>query len=243
MGNDPLSILYRDEHYIAINKPPGLLVHRSGIDAKETRFAVQQLRDQIGQRVYPVHRIDKPTSGLLLFALDEIALVEMKRLLVERQVSKRYQAIVRGFAPDQGTIDHPLRKLLDRGPKAKSDEAQDALTRFQTRSRIEQSFPSGRYQTTRYSHVELFPKSGRRHQLRRHMSHIDCPIIGDTKHGDTRQNHAFLVHFGFCRMFLHATQLSFEHPISPQAVRIDAPLWPDFEKALNATGLATRSAT
>lgn len=232
-----LPILYQDDHYIAINKPPALLVHRTGIDARETRFAMQLLRDQIGQRVFPVHRLDKPTSGLLLFALDEIALVEMKRLFEERQVAKRYQAITRGFAPDDGAIEHPLRKLLERGPKAKSDEAQEAITQFQTLSRIELPFPSGRYETTRYSHVELFPQTGRRHQLRRHMSHIDCPIIGDTKHGDSRQNKAFLDRFGFCRLFLHATQLSFEQPITRKAIRIDAPLWPDFKNALEVTKL------
>ncbi|MDE0767947.1 MAG: pseudouridine synthase [Opitutaceae bacterium] len=232
-----LPVLYQDDHYIAINKPPGLLVHRSGIDAKETRFAVQLLRDQIGRRVSPVHRLDKPTSGVLLFAYDEVALAKMKRRFEERQVAKRYQAITRGFAPDQGTIDHPLRKLLEHGPKRKSDEAQEALTLFKTLSRIEHPFPSGRYETTRYSHVELFPKTGRRHQLRRHMNHINCPIIGDTKHGDIRQNHAFLEHFGFCRMFLHATQLTFDQPITGESIRIDAPLWPDFEQALKTAKL------
>lgn len=236
---DSLPILYQDDHYIAINKPPGLIVHRSGIDAKETRFAIQLLRDQIGRRVYPVHRLDKPTSGVLLFAIDEIALVEMKRQFEGRQVDKRYQAITRGFTPDNGTIDHPLRKMLDRGPKAKSDEAQEAQTQYETLSRIEHAFPTGRYDTTRYSHVELFPRTGRRHQLRRHMSHIDCPIIGDTKHGDTRQNHAFLEHFGFCRMFLHATQLTFEHPITHKPLSINAPLWPDFQQALETTKLAS----
>ncbi|MGK0240929.1 MAG: tRNA pseudouridine65 synthase [Candidatus Pelagisphaera sp.] len=234
---DLLPVLYQDDHYIAINKPPGLLVHRSGIDAKETRFAIQLLRDQIGRRVSPVHRLDKPTSGVLLFAYDEAPLAKMKRLFEECQVSKRYQAITRGFAPNEGTIDHPLRKLLDHGPKRKSDEAQEALTQFKTLSKTEHPFPSGKYETTRYSHVELFPKTGRRHQLRRHMNHINCPIIGDTKHGDIRQNHAFHERFGFCRMFLHATQLTFEQPITGEPIRIDAPLWPDFQQALVATKL------
>ena len=241
IDDNPLPILYQDDHYIAINKPPGLLVHRTGIDAGETRFAVQLLRAQIGRRVSPVHRLDKPTSGLLLFAFDDIALVEMQRLFEARQVAKRYQAITRGFTPDEGSIDRPLRKLLDRGPKAKSDEAQEALTQFHTLSQVELPFPSGPYDATRYSHIELFPETGRRHQLRRHLSHINCPIIGDTKHGDTHQNRSFLERFGFCRMFLHATQLSFEQPITRKAVSIDAPLWLDFEQALEATGLASPS--
>ena len=233
----PLPILYRDDHYIAINKPPGLIVHRSEIDAQETRFAMQLLRDQIGQRVFPIHRLDKPTSGALLFATNEEAMIRTKALFEAKRVEKRYEAIVRGFAPESGQIDHPLRKLLDRGPKKKSDEAQEASTSYRALSQIELPFPSGRFETTRYSRVALAPSTGRRHQLRRHMAHINCPIIGDTRHGDTKQNQSFRERFGFCRLFLHATDLSFEHPISQEAIRVEAPLWPDFQKALELTEL------
>ena len=240
-NDQPLPILYRDDHYIAISKPPGLLVHRSAIDAQETRFAMQLLRDQIGQRVYPVHRLDKPTSGILLFATDEAAMIRAKMLFEEKRVEKGYDAIVRGFAPDSGTIEHALRKLLDRGPKGKSDESQEALTEFETVSRVELPFPTGNFNTTRYSYVRLFPKTGRRHQLRRHMAHIACPIIGDTRHGDIKQNRSFRERFGFCRLFLHARKLSFAHPIDEKTVRIEAPFWPDIEDALERTGLAPGS--
>lgn len=234
-----LSILHRDDQYIAINKPPGLLVHRSEIDAQESRFAMQLLRDQIGQRVFPVHRLDKPTSGTLLFATSEDAMIRAKNLFESKRVDKRYEAIVRGYAPDSGQIDYALRKLLDRGPKKKSDLTQDASTTFRRLSAIELPFPSGNFETTRYSRVELAPSTGRRHQLRRHMAHINCPIIGDTRHGDTKQNRSFRDRFGFCRLFLHATNLSFENPISKEAIQIEAPLWPDYQKALELAGLVS----
>jgi len=103
-----LTILFRDPHLIAIDKPAGLLVHRSAIDRRETRFALQLLRDQIGQRVYPVHRMDKPTSGVLLFALHVDAARRMTALFTERRVHKTYLAVVRGHTPVADVIDYPL---------------------------------------------------------------------------------------------------------------------------------------
>lgn len=235
--DSPLSILYQDDHFIAINKPPGLLVHRTSIDAQENHFALQQLRDQIGRQVFPTHRLDKPTSGVLLFALNEEALKGTHKAFEANDVEKSYLAIVRGHPPEKGTIDHPLRKMLDRGPKAKSDIAQDALTSYRTLSTVELPFPTERFPSTRYACVELRPQTGRRHQLRRHMAHINCPIIGDTKHGDTRCNHAFRERYGFIRLLLHARELSFLHPVSQTKIQIEAPLWPDFQRALEATGL------
>ncbi len=233
----PLSIVYQDDGYIAINKPPGLLVHRTALDSHETRFAMQLLRDQIGQRVHPVHRLDKPTSGVLLFALNESALTLAQKAFEAGQIEKVYHAIVRGHPPVGGVIDHPLRKMLDRGPKAKSDLAQEAQTLYRTLSTVELPYPTERYPSTRYAWVELSPKTGRRHQLRRHLSHINCPIIGDTKHGDTRRNLAFRDRYGFLRLFLHASSLSFVHPVSQKRVQVEAPFWPDFQSALKATGL------
>jgi len=90
----PLEILYQDEYLIAINKPSGLLVHKSPIDKHETRFALQELRDQIGQYVYPVHRLDKPTSGVLLFALDREIAKSMSQYFRNNLVHKEYTAIV-----------------------------------------------------------------------------------------------------------------------------------------------------
>ncbi len=236
-SDSPLSIVYQDEEYIAINKPPGLLVHRTAIDSQETQFAVQLLRDQIEQHVFPVHRLDKPTSGTLLFALNESALTKAQKVWQLGYVNKTYHAIVRGHPAESGEIDHPLRKMLDRGPKAKSDAAQEAKTVYRTLATVEHPIPTERYPKTRYAWVELDPKTGRRHQLRRHLTHIDCPIIGDTKHGDTRRNLAFKKQYGFIRLFLHASRISLLHPFSQKRMEIEASLWPDFQAGLEATGL------
>ena len=231
-SDSPLSIVYQDEEYVAINKPPRLLVHRTAIDSQETQFAVQLLRDQIGQRVFPVHRLDKPTSGVLLFALNESALTKAQKAFEMGHVNKTYHAIVRGHPSESGVIDHPLRKMLDRGPKTKSDTAQEAKTLYRTLATVEQPIPTERYPKTRYAWVELDPKTGRRHQLRRHLSHIDCPIIGDA-----RRNLAFKEQYGFVRLFLHASSISLVHPFSQVSIEIEASLWPDFKIGLEATGL------
>lgn len=214
---ETLEIIYRDDYLIAINKPPGLLVHRSAIDRYETRFALQMLRDQIGQHVYPVHRLDKPTSGVLLFALSS----EVARLLSEQfenhQVQKTYMAVVRGIPPQTGRIDYPLKEQLDKktDAQAKQDkEAQPAVTEFETLASAELPFAVGRYPSSRYSLVKLSPKTGRKHQLRRHMKHLYHPIIGDTTHGEGRHNRFFREHFNCGRLLLAAVQLQLKHPIS-----------------------------
>ena len=232
-----LPILYRDEHYIAIHKPSGLLVHRSPIDKHETRFAVQELRDQIGQTVHPVHRLDRPTSGILIFAFDTAALAALAAAFEEKRIQKTYQAIVRGFAPEAGLIDHPLRKFEDDDARIKSDHSQEARTRFQTLATAELPIPFGKYPSTRYSLLELRPETGRRHQIRRHLVHINCPIIGDTRYGDSRHNTHFRKLFAIQRLFLAATRIAFEHPITQESIVIDCPLAPEFQDALRRTGL------
>lgn len=235
----PLEILYQDTRFVAINKPSGLLVHRSEIAAQEDRFALQVLRDQLGQRVYPVHRIDKPTSGILIFALDHEAMVALKRQFEACEIEKNYQVIVRGFSPESGLIEHPLRILNDfKGPN-KRDESQEAETAFRTIARSELPFPTERYASSRYSLVTLQPKTGRRHQLRRHMDHINCPIIGDTRHGDNQLNKRFRERYGFIRLMLHAAAISFAHPFAKRSISITAPLPEDMEKTINLLQLHT----
>ena len=236
-GCNHLDILYRDFRYVAINKPSGLLVHRTNLDSRESRFAVQLLRDQLGQRVYPVHRIDKPTSGVLLFALDEESLIRAKAMFADHRVVKTYVAIVRGFPPASGTIDRPLRKLPDGDRKPRSEESQASETHFRALKYSELEYPTGPYPTTRYSLVNLTPRTGRRHQLRRHLAGINHPIIGDTSHGDSRQNISFRERNGFIRLFLHASKLSFNHPFTDEPLAVRAPLPADFQDALKACGL------
>ena len=217
-----LNILYRDHHLIAIDKPPGLLVHRTGLDAGETRFAVQLLRDQIGQMVWPAHRLDKGTSGVLLFALDS----DTARLIGQAfeqgtGIQKTYQAMVRSWAPAQGLIDHPLKRMPD-DMRTQREEIQAAQTRFETLTRGELPLPYGDFPTTRFAKVQLQPLTGRRHQLRRHLKHIAHPILGDTTHGKGPLNRTVTEFIGLQRLWLHAASLSLQHPVTGEALNIVA---------------------
>ena len=219
---DPLEILFQCEHLVAINKPNGLLVHRSPIASDADVFAVQLLRDQLGQKVYPVHRLDRKTSGVLLFALDEATNSEMQRKFMQGEITKTYHAIVRGYTPDTGEIDYPLKR--DDGV------TQDAVTYFKTLMRTEVPFAVGKHPTSRYSLVKLNPVTGRMHQLRKHMAHILHPIIGDRPHGCNKQNRFFKEQLDMMQMMLHAVELGFVHPVTKQAVTIEAPYPAEFSR-------------
>lgn len=224
---DPLEILYQDEYLVAINKPSGLLVHKSPIDKHETRFALQLVRDQIGKYVYPIHRLDKPTSGVLLFALSAEMAQTMSLLFRSSQVHKEYIAIVRGFTEDTSLIDYPLKQMLDTKEQKLqgiTKEAQEAQTQFQRMATVELPFPVSRYPVARYSLIKLFPKTGRKHQLRRHMKHIFHPIVGDTKHGRGEHNKLFREKYECHRLLLHSNKISFTHPICKETLVINASL-------------------
>lgn len=224
-----LPILYQTAELVAINKPHGLLVHRSPIAADASEFAVQLLRDQLGQRVWPVHRLDRKTGGVLLFALTEAMNAAMQIQFMNEQVRKTYLAIVRGYTPDTLTIDYPLRRNEDNGVEG---PLQEAVTHLKTRQRTEIPLPHGKHTTSRYSLVELTPETGRMHQLRRHMAHIFHPIIGDRPHGCNKQNRLFLEHFQMNTMLLHAQQIHFQHPTSQAKVQIEAPFQTEFDRML-----------
>ena len=218
-------VIYRDEHFIAINKPTGLLVHRSSIDKSSREFAVQTLRNQIGTHVYPVHRLDKPTSGVLLFGLSSEAARLAGFLFSSRQVHKMYVAVVRGYLLEQGKIDYPLKAVDDLKSKKKAVSTrppQEAITVYKPIAKIELPYPVGRYETCRYSLIELYPETGRKHQLRRHMKHIFHPILGDTRYGDWRHNKFLNDQFGCTRMLLHASELRFQHPINHTTIHLKA---------------------
>jgi len=220
-----LDVLYRDEHLIAINKPHGLLVHRSSIAADAEEYALQLLRDQIGAKVNPVHRIDRKTAGILLFAFTKDVEIAMQKQFMDNEVSKKYLAIVRGYTPDEGDIDYPLRK--------ENGTLQDAFTAYKTLKRAELPVPLGQHQTSRYSLVEVIPQTGRMHQIRKHMSHIFHPIIGDRTHGCNKQNKLFTERWEMNNMLLHASQLSFIHPVTQLQITIDAPLQNEFMRVMN----------
>ena len=236
MDEELLEILYQDEHLVAINKPSNLLVHRSWIDKEETRFAMMMVRDQIGQYVYPIHRLDKPTSGVLVFALSKEMARLMSELIVQRGFKKEYLAVVRGYADERGEIDYALKEVLDKmtDKKARIDkEPQVAVTFYETLAQVELPFAVGRYATTRYSLVRLKPTTGRKHQLRRHMKHILHPIVGDTKYGRNEHNVFFREHFDSHRLLLHASKLSFEHPLLKKEIVLEAKLDEVFEKVVS----------
>jgi tRNA pseudouridine65 synthase len=224
-----LEIIYQDSVLIAINKPNGLLVHRSPIASDATEFAVQQLRDQIGQRVYPVHRLDRKTSGVLLFALNHETDVNLQVQFQEKKVNKTYHAILRGFTEDSGTIDFALTR--------EDGKIQEAVTHYQTLDRTEVAVPFGKHDTSRYSLVEAKPETGRMHQLRKHFKHILHPIIGDRAHGCNKQNKLFLETWQMTTMMLHASTLIINHPKTGEQLVLNAEILDEFKRTMNFLNL------
>lgn len=220
-----LEILYQDDNIVAINKPHGLLVHQSPIARDAEEFALQLLRNQLKKAVYPSHRLDRKTSGVLLFALDKATDSIMQQKFQNREVEKKYLALVRGFAPEQMTIDYAL--------KNDNEILQDAVTHFKTLEYFEIDVPFGKHPTSRYSLVEATPETGRMHQLRKHFAHIFHPIIGDRPHGCNKQNKFWLEKFQMNKMLLHASELSFEHPYSNEPIAIKATISEEFQRVLD----------
>ncbi|MDC0610437.1 tRNA pseudouridine(65) synthase TruC [Vibrio sp.] len=220
-----LEIVYQDPYIIAVNKPAGMLVHRSWLDKHETEFVMQTLRDQIGQHVFPLHRLDRPTSGVLIFALSSEYASKMMPMFAEHAIEKVYHAVVRGWIEQADILDYPLKEELDKiaDKFAKQDkEAQSAITEYRPLAKVEVPLSTGRFPTSRYSLIEMKPKTGRKHQLRRHMHHLSHPIIGDTTHGDGKHNRLFRENYDCHRLLLHASELSFVHPMTGENVRITA---------------------
>ncbi len=229
VAHQALPILFQDDSLIAVNKPSGLLVHRSMIDRHETRFALQMVRNQISQRVYPLHRLDKPTSGVLLFALSPEIAKLAGELFQANNVKKTYLAVVRGITPDEGTINHPLKEQLDKMTDQRADQnkpAQEAVTHYRRLDTVELPVSIDRYPTSRYSLVAAYPETGRKHQIRRHMKHIAHPIIGDAKHGKGNHNRYFAESLDAGRLLLACTEMQLTHPITGETLRLQAPLDP-----------------
>lgn len=231
----PLPVLYQDEHIIAINKPPGLLVHRSPIDRHETVFAVQTLRDQIGRHVFPAHRLDRPTSGVLVFSFSSEIAAKLGQQMMDKQVVKTYHAVVRGYVHHTGFIDYALKyrydKIADKH-KRPQQAPQPASTMYQSVAKFDVPAPVGKYQSARYSLVKLSPSTGRKHQLRRHMVHLRHPIIGDTTHGDGKQNKFAKQHFNFNNLALSCTQMGFSHPVSGKWITINGEMHHEMQQLL-----------
>ncbi|MDG0831453.1 pseudouridine synthase [Roseateles saccharophilus] len=224
-----LPLLHADEHLVAIDKPPGLLVHRTQLAAREDEAALQLLRDQLGRPVWPVHRLDRGTSGVLLFALSPEVAALLGTMFEQGCMHKRYLALVRGWPhEDAGLIDHPLAR--DPEQPSAGQPMLDAQTRWHVLRRDEWPVASDpRFPTTRVALLEAEPLQGRRHQIRRHLKHIAHPILGDATHGKGPLNRAVAAFLGTQRLWLHARELSLVHPVTGVPLQLQAPpdaRWP-----------------
>lgn len=218
-----LTILHKTPHYIAVDKPSGLLVHRTELSG-DAENCLALVRDQLGQWVYPVHRLDRATSGVLLFALSSEAAEKLSVLVRERRLKKTYVALVRGHTPEAGEIDRPMRKNFEH----KGSPVAEAHTCYRRLATAELEFAVGKYPTARYSLIEIEISTGRRHQIRRHMAHLSHPVIGDTVHGDGRHNRFFREQLSIKRLLLHASSVNFTDPFSGEELTIHSKSLADF---------------
>ena len=215
-----LQVLFQDEHFAAVFKPAGMMVHRNEFD-RTGPAVVQAARRQFGRRVYPVHRLDRATSGVLILAFSPEACGALAKSFSERTVHKGYLTIVRGFSPDQGFIDKPIRQR-------ETDITQTAQTQFRTLAKAVWPLPIGDFAEARFSLVAVRPLTGRRHQIRRHLRGLNHPIIGDTRWGDGRHNRYFRTHFSSRQLLLTANELALCQPFSDEQIRICAPIDSEF---------------
>jgi tRNA pseudouridine65 synthase len=199
-----LRILYRDASCVAVDKPSGMIVHRGW--ANDERDLMRLTRDAVRRYVYPLHRLDRGASGVVLFALDEHAARTLNRGFAEGAIDKRYLALTRGHPPEHGLIDHPI-------PRAPGEERVPAQTAFERVGTFE-----------RYALVVAMPKTGRLHQIRRHLKHLSCPLIGDVKYGKGEHNRLFREQYALDRLALHAAALRFTHPETGASITVRAAL-------------------
>jgi tRNA pseudouridine65 synthase len=217
----PLRILHTDADLVAIDKPAGLLVHPSWLDAHEATTAVQLLQAQLGERLLPLHRLDKATSGVLLFARHADAARRWGAAFEQGEVRKRYVALVRGWPDAAGLVDYPLAR--DPEFPSEGQPRLPAQTRYERLRCFEWPFSDGKHPTSRYALVRVEPLSGRRHQIRRHFKHIAHPLVGDTTHGKGAHNRAVAQWLGMSRLWLHAQAL--ELPGQPCIEAACGPEW------------------
>lgn len=236
--SEPLVILYRDDDLVAVHKPAGLLVHRTTIAGGDATPLLQRLRDQLGRPVHPAHRLDRGTSGLVLFALHAAAASALAATLRDGLAQKTYVAVVRGWAADHAAVDHPLRDRPDRLARRRAAATRPAFTDVRCLARAELAAAVGRYPTARYSYVRCEPRSGRQHQIRRHLKHLRHPVIGDATYGDGAHNRFLRQARGVARLMLAATAIRLPHPRSGAPLAITAPLeasflavlrWPEWQ--------------
>lgn len=204
-------------------------MHRTSISEEKEEFALQILRDQLGVWVSPCHRIDRKTSGILIFAKSKEADSVMGKLFQNNRVSKKYNALVRGYLPESGTCDRPLEN--------EKGKIQEAITHFKCLQKVELEIAVSRYPTSRYSLAEITPETGRMHQIRRHFAQMRHYLIGDKTHGECKQNKMFEERFGLNTMLLHAAELSFIHPFTHEKIHLNAEMSEEFQRILSEIGM------
>lgn len=211
-----LTFLHRDASCVVVDKPSGVIVHR-GL-ANDAQDVMRGVRDRLGMHVYPVHRLDRGTSGALVFALSREAARVLAQAFEAGRVEKRYWALTRG-RPADGEIDHAIQKR-EGGPRV------PAVTRVRCLG-----------SAGRYALVEATPLTGRLHQIRRHLKHVSCPIIGDVRYGKGEHNRYFREQHGLHRLALHAIELAFDHPATGERLRVHAPVEQRMHRCLVSLGL------
>jgi tRNA pseudouridine65 synthase len=221
-----IEVLYADEALLAVNKPAGLLVHRSAIATDERDFLLERLREQVPGPLHLAHRLDRATSGVVLLARSREVAAALGRQFMERTIDKRYLAVVRGWPQAEGVIDYPLPDVRERGPR------KPASTRWRVLATASVAIALGRYPEQRYALVEASPQTGRYRQIRKHFHHVSHHLVGDTSHGRGDHNRLWRQHFGVHRLLLHARSLAFLHPWSAAPLRIEAGLDPAWRGVL-----------
>lgn len=212
-----VTVIFEDEYILCVCKPNNMLVHHAhhSRNVVEETSLLQDVFNERGIKVYPIHRLDRKTSGIILLAKEKDYVSKFQDLFTSNEIEKKYYGIVRGFSPETKVINSPVK-----GRDANIHK--EALTNLQTLAKITLDIPVKPYDSSRYSLVELLPKTGRMHQLRVHANKISHPLIGDPKYGDKNHNLMFEKEFGCSNLFLHAGQLKFNHPFTNEQLILTA---------------------
>lgn len=206
-----LQIIYEDGYILCVGKPNDTVVHHAyhSRNVADEKSLLQLLEDSFGRKFYPIHRLDRRTSGIILLAKETSYVAKFQQLFTNSEIIKTYYGVVRGFAPEY--------KIIDSAVKGRdANTYKEAETHLELVDKITLNIPVKPYETSRYSLVKLQPKTGRLHQLRIHMNKISSPLIGDGKYGDKNHNKMFIDKFGWFNLFLHAYSLEFIHPYTQE---------------------------
>jgi len=231
-----IKILYKDDHLFAVAKPAGVFVHRTPLCRERGVLLLQEARNLYGNHLYPVHRLDRPTSGVVVFAANPQIAKILSEAFRKKEVEKTYIAVVRGWTQESGIIDKPLAKIMEGPSLAAQTKEQEAITKYRTIAQTEIPIAVSKYPKSRYSLVLVNPITGRRHQIRRHLKHISHPIIGDVLYGDGKHNRFFRSYLNSYRLLLHSLSIRLKHPVRGNPLKITSPPDYDLQRVLSALG-------